>query len=172
MNKPLRTLSALVFAGLIAAPGTAYAQDVAVTVAPEDTATDLSPLGVVDRWRADPTTVFPAIDINLDELRFIARPVVVMADSPADPLFIEQMDLLVARLDELRIRDVILITDTDPAARSAVRQELRPRGFALVLIGKDGRVAQRKPAPWSVRELTRAIDKMPLRQQEIREGNG
>ena len=28
----------------------------------------------------------------------------------------------------------------------------------------------RKPAPWSVREITRTIDKMPLRQQEIRAG--
>ena len=26
---------------------------------------------------------------------------------------------------------------------------------------------QRKPAPWSVREVTRAIDKFPLRLQEI-----
>ena len=64
---------------------------------------------------------------------------------------------------------MIIITDTDPAARSPLRQELRPRGFGLVLVGKDGRVALRKPAPWDVRELTRSIDKMPLRQQEIRE---
>jgi hypothetical protein len=41
-----------------------------------------------------------------------------------------------------------------------------------VLIGKDGRVAQRKPSPWDVREIERAIDKMPLRQQEIRDANG
>jgi len=34
-------------------------------------------------------------------------------------------------------------------------------------VGKDGRVALRKPAPWSVRELSRSIDKMPLRQQEM-----
>ena len=39
----------------------------------------------------------------------------------------------------------------------------------LVLIGKDGSVYLRKPFPWSVREIGRSIDKMPLRQQEIRD---
>ena len=48
---------------------------------------------------------------------------------------------------------------------------LRPRGFGLVVMGKDGRVAQRKPTPWSVREISRAIDKLPLRQQELRDGH-
>ena len=39
----------------------------------------------------------------------------------------------------------------------------------LVIIGKDGSVKQRKPLPWNVRELSRSIDKMPLRQQEMRD---
>jgi hypothetical protein len=33
---------------------------------------------------------------------------------------------------------------------------------------KDGEVELRKPAPWDVREITRTIDKMPSRQQELR----
>ncbi|SMY08527.1 DUF4174 domain-containing protein [Flavimaricola marinus] len=138
----------------------------------EDVVAELETLSVVDQWRANPTTIFSSIDIEIEDLHFIARPLVVFADSPADPMFIEQMDMLLADMDALRLRDVIVITDTDPSARSLVRQELRPRGFGLVLIGKDGRVAQRKPSPFSVRELSRAIDKMPLRQQEIREGSG
>lgn len=126
---------------------------------------------VLERWHEDPDTVFNASELTLDELQYIARPVIVFADSPADPLFSQQMDLLLARIDGLVARDVILLVDTDPDARSDARQILRPRGFALVLIGKDGRVAQRKPSPWDVRELERAIDKMPLRQQEIRDAN-
>ena len=172
MKMTLTRKLAFVFTGFAAFCGPAAAQEVAATTLPSDTVLDATILSLVDRWREDPTQVFSSIDVNLEELRFIARPVVVLADSPADPLFIQQMELLLERPDELRIRDVILITDTDPAARTPVRQELRPRGFALVLIGKDGRVAQRKPAPWSVRELTRAIDKMPLRQQEIRDHAG
>lgn len=106
----------------------------------------------------------------LDEFLWVARPVVVFADTPNDPRFVQQIALLEQRKAELLDRDVIVITDTDPAGRSELRRQLRPRGFMLALVGKDGRVALRKPAPWDVRELTRVIDKMPLRQQEIRDG--
>jgi hypothetical protein len=46
---------------------------------------------------------------------------------------------------------------------------MRPRGFMLVLVDKEGQIELRKPFPWDVREITRSIDKMPLRQREIRE---
>jgi hypothetical protein len=124
---------------------------------------------LIDRWQNAPDTVFEAGSVNLAELKWQARPIVVLADSPEDPAFKRQMDLLEARKDELILRDVIVITDTDPEARSELRQKLRPRGFMLVLIGKDGGVKLRKPVPWNVRELSRQIDKMPMRQQEIRD---
>jgi len=108
---------------------------------------------------------------SLDAFLWVARPVIVFADSPNDPRFIEQLDLLDQRKDALFERDVVVITDTDPANPSEIRRKLRPRGFSLVLVGKDGQIELRKPAPWDVRELTRSIDKMPLRQQEIRERN-
>jgi hypothetical protein len=37
----------------------------------------------------------------------------------------------------------------------------------MALLGKDGGVRLRKPLPWDTRELSRVIDKMPMRQQEI-----
>lgn len=110
-----------------------------------------------------------ASEITLADLQWIARPVVVFADTPADPRFQQQLTLLTDRAEELAERDVVVIVDTDPGAMSDVRTQLRPRGFMLVLIGKDGNVYLRKPFPWDVRELTRSIDKMPLRQQEIRD---
>jgi len=128
--------------------------------------------GVVARWQADHTIVFDASEVTLAELEWIARPVVVFADSPNQPQFVEQMRLLQDDLSELDIRDVIIITDTDPDGGSDVRRTLRPRGFSLVLVDKDGRVNFRKPDPWSVREITRQIDKMPLRLQEIRDRLG
>ena len=112
------------------------------------------------------------MDTDLSEFLWINRPVIVFADTPADPRFSEQMENLTAELDELQVRDVVILTDTDPSAQSALRTKLRPRGFMLVLVGKDGTVYLRKPFPWSVRELTRSIDKMPLRQREIRERRG
>lgn len=108
-----------------------------------------------------------AAEIDLDTFKWIKRPIVVFADTPADPRYIEQMRLLAERPDALEERDVVIITDTDPAARSSVRTRLRPRGFQLAIIGKDGSVSLRKPSPWDVREITRAIDKMPLRQDEL-----
>lgn len=122
---------------------------------------------VLDQWKADHMQIFDAAEVVLEDLQWHVRPLVVFADTPDDPRFQQQLDLLSERPEDLSDRDVIIITDTDPAGMSDLRQKLRPRGYMMALVGKDGRVALRKPAPWSVRELSRSIDKMPLRQQEI-----
>lgn len=109
---------------------------------------------------------------NLDEFIWIKRPLVVFADSPADPRFIEQMEFITEGLADLAERDVVVMFDTDPSVNSGLRNKLHPRGFMLVLIGKDGIIKLRKPVPWDVREITRTIDKMPMRQQEIRDRRG
>lgn len=106
---------------------------------------------------------------DLSQFMWIKRPIVVFADSPADPRYVQQMQYITDRLDDLAQRDVVVLTDTDPDADSALRKKLHPRGFMLVLIGKNGTIYLRKPAPWSVREISRSIDKMPMRQQEIRD---
>jgi hypothetical protein len=130
-----------------------------------------TPLLAQDRTpEADMPVIVGAEEIDLDDIAWLKRALVVFADTPADPRYVEQMGYLTARLDALAARDVVVITDTDPAARSELRQKLRPRGFALVLIGKDGVIYLRKPAPWHVREITRSIDKLPMRQQELRDG--
>ena len=114
--------------------------------------------------------VFLTPDVtDLSQFVWEKRPIIVFADSPNDPNFGLQMEYLENRATELAERDVVVLTDTDPAAMSPLRQKLRPRGFMLVLIGKDGGVKLRKPFPWDVRELSRTIDKMPMRQREIRE---
>ena len=131
--------------------------------------TTLDGASVLDRWAEDPTQIFDAADVDLDALSWVARPVVVFASSPRDPSFVDQMEELSDGLSRLVDRDVILITDTDPDGASDLRRKLRPRAFMLVLLGKDGEVKLRKPLPWTVRELTRTIDKMPMRQQELRD---
>lgn len=132
----------------------------------EEAAVALAPL---DAWLADPSQRFEASEVNLADFQWRARPVVVFADTPADPAFQRQVELLAARLDDLIERDVVVILDADPSSRSELREQLRPRGFMLAIIGKDGGVKLRKPFPWDVREITRSIDKMPMRQQEIRD---
>lgn len=119
-----------------------------------------------------PVVVRQAVNTDLSEFKWTKRPVIVFADSEDDPAFIEQMRLLARQADDLEARDVVVIIDTDPEARSAIRLKMRPRGFMLTLVGKDGGIKLRKPFPWHVREITRSIDKMPMRQREIREENG
>lgn len=108
-----------------------------------------------------------ATDATLDSFLWQKRPLVIFADSANDPRFVQQLDALKARPEPLLERDVVILIDTDPAAAGPLRTALRPRGFMIALIGKDGRVTLRKPTPWDVREISRAIDKIPLRQQEL-----
>lgn len=135
----------------------------------------LLPLSALAQETPAPAGAFApvaAADVVWSDLMYVSRPVVVFADSPNDPNFIRQMELIARDPGQLAERDVILITDTDPAARTEVRQKLRPRGFSLVLLDKDLRPVIRKPLPWEVREITHAIDKFPLRRQEIQQGAG
>lgn len=108
-----------------------------------------------------PLVAVPASEVVLADLLYRKRPVVVFADSPADPNFIRQMEILSRDPHGLDEQDVVVITDTDPANPSELRRKLRPRGFALVIMDKDGKTTLRKPLPWSVREIRNAIDKFP-----------
>jgi hypothetical protein len=113
-----------------------------------------------------------AAEVELSNFLWLNRPVVVFADTDRDPRFVQQMDLINALSHELVERDVVVLVDTDPAAKSPLREQLRPRGFMLVVIGKDGNPYLRKPFPWNVREISASIDKMPMRQQEMRDSHG
>ena len=95
-----------------------------------------------------------------------SRPVVVFANDPDDPKFVQQMTLLEALPEELEARRVVVLTDTDPAANGPLRQQLRPQGFGVVLIDVDGTVAHRRALPTSVRELVNFIDRTPSRREE------
>ena len=148
----MRITTFLAGGALAAFAGLALAQDtggaVAATQAQADAATEAD---------APPA---------LEDLLWIARPVVIFADTPNDPRFAQQMQMLEQRSDEIAERGVIVLTDTNPAAAGPLRKELRPRGFGLVLIDKDGTVVQRRPAPTTSRELINMIDRLPSRRQE------
>ncbi len=123
-----------------------------------------------DASNGDDSFISEALQADLSEFLWKNRPIVVFADSADDPAFIKQIALIEERVDALKMRDVVVLTDTDPEKMSPIRKKLRPRGFMLVIMGKEGRVQLRKPFPWSVREISRTIDKLPIRQREIRDG--
>ncbi|WP_235829835.1 DUF4174 domain-containing protein [Frigidibacter oleivorans] len=147
-----------------AAPA-AMAQGEAVPLPGDEGADDALP----EAASAEAPFPLPAEGLTIEQFRFDRRLVIVLADTPQNPAFIDQIRMLAEGRDQMEARDAVVIADADPEADSAIRARLRPRGFMLVLIDKDGQIAQRKPFPWTVREITRAIDKMPLRQEELRE---
>jgi hypothetical protein len=129
------------------------------------------PLSAMAETVATPEGPVDAADVVLADLLYVNRAVIVFADSPNDPNFIRQMQLLARDPGQLSDRDALLIVDTDPDARTEIRLKFRPRGFSLVLMEKDGTATIRKPLPWELREITNAIDKFPLRRQEVLERN-
>ena len=107
-------------------------------------------------------------DTNLEDFAWTHRPILVFANSPNDINFERQVNMLRSNIVELEERNVVVLLDSDPEANNLLRKTVRPRGFVVILIGKDGQIKLRKPFPWDVRALSRAIDKMPMRRQEIK----
>jgi Domain of unknown function (DUF4174) len=115
----------------------------------------------------DDPLIRPASQAALSDFLWLKRPVLVFADSPQDPNYIRQMELIERDATRLPAYDIVVITDTDPAARSEFRKRFRPRGFSLVMMDKDGITTLRKPLPWEVREITNAMDKFPTVRTEM-----
>ena len=107
-------------------------------------------------------------ETTIDGYLWVKRPVIVFANTDLDVNFQTQMKSLRQGAEELAARDVVVLVDANPADKTALRKKFRPRGFAVLLMGKDGQIKLRKPFPWNARELSRSIDKMPMRQQEMR----
>lgn len=155
----------LVFASLLPLP--AAAEGLTAEEAATETVAQVQ--SVAMEMDATALEVQDAIDIDLDSFLWVKRPIVVFADTPNDPAFDRQVRNILERAEEFVERDVVLIVDADPAARSAARTRLRPRGFMLAILDKDGEVKQRRPAPRTAREIMAVIDRFPLRRQEILE---
>ena len=109
--------------------------------------------------------------MKVDQFKWLNRLLIVFSDSPNDPRFGEQMQNLQQSQHQLIERDLLVLVDTNPVINSTLRKKYRPRGFVILLISKDGVVVLRKPVAWDVRELSNAIDKLPIRQQEMHTGD-
>jgi len=163
---PVRTLCPhpILLAAVIALlPGNAPA----ATDGLDEPAEALSALEIVEA--AEGLSILDAADVDPDDFVWEWRILAVMADTPSDPAFLRQMRAIESRPGDLYERDVVVITDTSRDSGSVLRQRLRPRGFMLAIIDKDGEVKQRRPAPRDVREINAVIDRFPLRRQEILE---
>lgn len=103
-----------------------------------------------------------------------ARPrrLLVFAPSRDDARFRRQDALLARAQAAFRDRDLVrtdVIGGGPDAARLRARYRVRPGGFRVVLVGRDGHVAYAGPSPVPPGEITGRIDAMPMRRQEMRQ---
>jgi len=105
----------------------------------------------------------------LNPYKWQNRPVLVFADSSEDETYRAALEQLEAAAPGLRERDIVVLTDADPARATALRGRLNPDGFAMYLVGKDGGVKLSAGEVISPDTLFETIDGMPMRQREMRE---
>ena len=103
------------------------------------------------------TYVEPNTDIK--DLIWEKRPVLVFSNSHLDPNLKQQIKMFGSDPNALSSRDVRVFVDDKSEPNSKLRKRFRPKGFLIILIGKDGQIKLRKNSAWSARELTRVIDK-------------
>lgn len=97
---------------------------------------------------------------TLDDLRWQARPVVVLGPAPQ---VAAQIAALQPRAGALAERDVVLLTDGPGAVAFG-----DGTGFQVLLIGKDGGVKLRDRRPITADRIIALIDTMPMRRREAR----
>jgi len=103
-------------AGIIAADSAAAPASPAAEPATEAPSADAADLA------EDAYAPLPAEGLSIDDFRWQKRLVLVFADSPDNPAFADQMRMLADMPDELAMRDAVVIFDTDPDAKTELRQ--------------------------------------------------
>jgi hypothetical protein len=104
----------------------------------------------------------------LSGLLWKERPLVVVADTSADPRFQKQITALEVRKHALLDYDIKLVALTGDS--SVLRHKLRlpATGFAVALVGKDGGVKETWRDPVDPDRIFALIDRMPMRRDEVR----
>ena len=116
---------------------------------------------VPSAYATEDTLEITYVEANTDikDLIWEKRPVLVFSNSYMDPNLKQQIKMFGSDPNALSSRDVRVFVDDKPEPISNLRKRFRPKGFLIILIGKDGQIKLRKNSPWSARELTRIIDK-------------
>lgn len=100
----------------------------------------------------------PITDVDMDDLRWKSRPVVISARDEADPRVGEQLRILQAAAHALGERDMPVLTDFGAGT-----------DFELRLIGRDGTLKSRFGSPVDAETLFEIVDAMPMRREEMKD---
>lgn len=117
--------------------------------------------------------------------RWEHRLLYVFAPSDQHPHLLAQRQMVEASDDGVRERDLLVISvlergesladgtpmDETSAMRLREIHDVEPGAFAVILVGKDGTEKRRNDEPVAIEALFEQIDRMPMRQREIRERN-
>ncbi len=98
----------------------------------------------------------------------VARPVVVLADTPIDPRLTKQIEVLDAKTRALADYEITVVSVTARDARLRKKLGVPPTGFAVALVGKDGSVKETWREPVDPARIFALIDRMPMRRNEMR----
>ncbi|WP_426061738.1 DUF4174 domain-containing protein [Hymenobacter sp. B1770] len=115
-----------------------------------------------------------SLEQTLRDSRWKKRVLLVAAPTAEQADFKSQKALLAANKAELAERDFLLMEVLYDQLSAADKEFLlkkigvQPSQFAAVLIGKDGGVKQKSRRPIAPADLFGTVDKMPMRQQEMR----
>jgi hypothetical protein len=115
--------------------------------------------------------------------RWSHRLLYVFAPSEEHPDLLAQRQMTDGFADGIRDRDLLFITvlergesrvdgtamDAASAGRLRSLHDVTPGEFAVILVGKDGTEKRRSDRPVSPEALFEQIDRMPMRQREMRE---
>ena len=105
---------------------------------------------------------------ELAKLRNSSRPVIVLSDSRDDPRVARQISALDHTGPALDERNIKVLREAKPG--SALRKSLgvAEKGFAVVLVGKDGSVKKVWREPVDPKTIFTVIDAMPMRRDEMK----
>ncbi len=105
---------------------------------------------------------------KLKALQGSSRPVVILSDSRDDPRVARQISALDHTRPALDDRNIKVLTEAQPGSRLRKSLGVSERGFAVVLVGKDGGVKKVWRDPVDPKSIFTIIDAMPMRRQEMR----
>ncbi len=104
----------------------------------------------------------------LPALKWKARPVVVLSDSRDDPRVARQIAALDRVATDVSDRNIKVVREARPGSALRKRLGVAERGFAVVLVGKDGTVKEVWHDPVDPKRIFTLIDQMPMRRREMR----
>ncbi len=123
---------------------------------------------------------------SLAQMRHCYRPLLVFSPSASDPRLMKQQSTLDDAADDMMDRFVLFVPivpkspayeppldtpyallDTKELAATRNRFHVSENQFIILLLGEDGTIKLRSPAPVSIHRLNSLIDAMPDRKVEM-----